>query len=686
MDESVRFATLDGLWEVGGTARARGIWPEGLACVANKKGPDTSRFILRREPGMPWPDLLPYTPFDVLKNGRVIFEGFTDDSPEEDDYSIAVQGLGWQHHLDHDTYQKAYVHAKLTEWRDTRSVPTATLGATGFCAVGQVNTGEGAIQLSYPNASIQKTNQQVGAYLDLGPTSTAKRVVLTWEAWAAGGANQKFTVRGYDTPDATGAFDTIFDAATAVGPTTTAATLTTARRYIHVILYYAGADGVAAGADVFVKITSALVFADTAYESGNASILKADVILKDALIYAPLIDGEQSGIEAQTFNFPEFAMTDDRTPGEVGDALDAVTNGIRKIQQPGRRPILKAVPTVPILRAGPWEGSTFKDSSKNSGREIYNKAIARGTGPAGEQMRIERYAGQQASALGDFIDVFSNPSFDTNTTGWTVGGGVATFVRDTGIFDSTPASGKWGFDAGVISSVTTTLSGTFKKNVAYRLTFRYRRTDLTKRIEVLFGDLVAGGDYVLQEVLLTDPVAAFYTVTVVWVPKADKTGVKAQLVERPQTPPIGGSAYIDSFAMEIVRPTLVDRRTFVRTKVHSMSQAINTAVGQQIADTFLQTHKRAPLKGELNVTGRGGVRRYLGDAAVEPAELLLYTGELIHLSDQIDPDLGTIGRDGVIAAVTYNGDDETATVAIDNQRDNFEAAVERYQVVAGAGR
>ena len=301
-------------------------------------------------------------------------------------------------------------------------------------------------------------------------------------------------------------------------------------------------------------------------------------------------------------------------------------------------------------------------------------------------MRIERYAGQQPGVVGDRLAGPSNPSFDTNMAGWTVVGTLPT--RSTTNFHSTPASARINVAP---SGMYTDVAGTFKRGVAYRLTF-YVSNDLpmvpSEVLRTLFGagfDAAgAGGEKVEDLFSLPTGGSFFNTRQLLWVPKADYATARIW-TSLPAIGP-GNLIYLDDYAMEVVRPTIVDRRGFVRSKTHSMSQAINDAVGQQIDDTFLQTHKRAPLKGDLNVTGRGGVRRYLGDAAVDPAELLLYTGELIHLADQIDPDLGTIGRDGVIAAVTYNGDDETANVAIDNQRDNFEAAVERYQVVAGAGR
>jgi hypothetical protein len=60
--------------------------------------------------------------------------------------------------------------------------------------------------------------------------------------------------------------------------------------------------------------------------------------------------------------------------------------------------------------------------SANSGEEIYNRCIVEGTGRDGQPLQVERYAGQQPGAVA-FSEVvpspsFSNPSFDTNTTGW----------------------------------------------------------------------------------------------------------------------------------------------------------------------------------------------------------------------------------------------------------------------------
>lgn len=687
MDETVLFQTLDGLWEVGGAGRARGIWPEALVAVANRKGPDTCRFVIRREPGMPWPDLRAYTPVDVKKNGRVIWEGFVDDTPEEDDYSVAVQCLGLQHDLDHQSYDRKYVHTRLADWRDQRTFLDASLA--NFKAAGQVSNEGGAIQLAFPNGAALTTNSGVGVTLDLGPGSTGKRIVVEWEH-SANDAGCTLFARGHDgeNPLAAGTFADAFSFAITGATTGTAAgTFATARRYITLFLWRNAAG--TPGADIWLKLRAVRVFADAAYESGGVSVLTGDVILRDALTYAPLIDGDQSGIEPQTFPFPEFAPTDDRTPGEIADAVNAAHDNVLKIQQPGRRPIFRAQPAVPILRAGPWPGSAFKDSSRNSGREIYNKAVVRGQGPAGEQLRIERDA---ASPTTSGAPQPSNPTAQTDTAGWSTLGGPP--VRDTSIFDTSPASFRVDIPGGaspafnVMWQALPLIPGT-KFRAMVRARGGATVTLVGLELAVYRGDIMHTEDVAAAAEHPNPDESVWATLVTPWFRAAElPAGQNYELRGRVEN--VGGvatSGWFDDFWIETIdEPTIIDRRGFTRSKAHSMTQAINAAIGDQIAERFLATKARSPLKGELTVTGRGGVRRYLGDAAVEPAELLLYTNELVHLADQIDPDLGTIGRDGVIAAVTYNGDDERADVAIDNQRDNFEAVVERYQVVAGAGR
>jgi hypothetical protein len=85
----------------------------------------------------------------------------------------------------------------------------------------------------------------------------------------------------------------------------------------------------------------------------------------------------------------------------------------------------------------------------------------------------------------------------------------------------------------------------------------------------------------------------------------------------------------------------------------------------------------------LSVSSPGGVRHLTSASPVHPHRLLLHTQQLVRLTDRVDPDTGALGRDGRIAAVSYNHDSETAEVSIDNERGNFDALLARLGVLRG---
>jgi hypothetical protein len=135
----VRLEALDGVWETCGVDRLRGLHPQGIQPTWNDWGPDGLSFQLHRDPGAIYPDLSAFTPCEVEIGGRVIWDGRVRETPS-DDNAISVQGLGWQYHLDDDTYERVYVHTRLTDWQDLRSYLGCRLD---FCTqAGFVETGE----------------------------------------------------------------------------------------------------------------------------------------------------------------------------------------------------------------------------------------------------------------------------------------------------------------------------------------------------------------------------------------------------------------------------------------------------------------------------------------------------------------------------------------------------------------
>ena len=141
--------------------------------------------------------------------------------------------------------------------------------------------------------------------------------------------------------------------------------------------------------------------------------------------------------------------------------------------------------------------------------------------------------------------------------------------------------------------------------------------------------------------------------------------------------------WVDSLQLLSARPTLVDRRGFVRTKVLSINQAMTDLVAQQMADVWLRAHSAPPFVGDLTSQGRA-LRGYLDGRGVHAFAVGEMAGELVHFPNDIDPQTGHVGRDGVIAGVTYDGDSEQAQVSIDSSREDFDALVERYGIASGS--
>lgn len=675
MDEVIRLEALDGVVELAGAERSRGVWPEGLQCTANEKGPDTARFTVRRDPGVPAPDLLAFTPVEIEKHGLVAWEGFVWDTPGGDEHSIDVECRGWQYHGDDDTFQRVWVHSKMSEWRDQRSFLGSDLAV--YPAGSQVEVGDGGIVLAWP-ANVSAPALRAGVTLDLGPTAVgAMRVYVEYEC-TTGDANGLLRINGTDTEsEASMATDAAEKALSAGSPSTHSKTFSAPRRYVH--LSYRRTSAFTFGSDVYVRIKAVRVFTDAAYESGGQSVLTSSDVIKDALPYCPLWSQDTSGIDTVSFAHPHMAMTDERTPNSVFDVANSVHNYLFKLA-PGRRVRFKPQPTVPLLKVGAWGGDAFRPASKSAGEDIFNRAVISAIGPDGSPVKVQRYAGQQPGVAFEEVATPSapNPSFASNATNWTAFGGAAV-ARSTSSFDSTPASGLVTGGVGE-SGVETTFTGTFEAGITYALGLAWMSVPSFGSSagfeHMRFG---VADDYVS----LLGPVGpltggVWYPVTMLWLPRKTVSGVKLTFFTW------GTSMGIDSLRVLVGRPTLVDRRGFRRTRSVSSNQAATTPIAQQIADATLQAAMRTPLKGSLPITGRGDVRRFLTDESVDPFELLLYTGEVVHVADEIDPDTGALGRDGKVANVSYSSEEESAQVTIDSARDNLAAVLERYAVVAGS--
>ncbi|MGH2878957.1 MAG: hypothetical protein ACRDK4_05035 [Solirubrobacteraceae bacterium] len=676
---TVRLQALSGTWETCGADRAISVDPESLTLTANPWGSDKASFDLHRAPDATWPDIGAFTPVEVEIGGVVVWKGRVNDTPLKlgAERVVNVQCEGWQYHLDDDTYQANYVHSKLTDWKDIRSNLEAVL--TNWPAAPQVQSGKGSIVLSLPNESAIGINQGFGVILDLGEAA-AKTIVVQFGTISVTPAIFLLWCRGSDEPEPHGAGETgFFIRPEEHSEGTVSITFTTPRRYVSFYMYRE-VGAFTAASDQTVKITGISIFGSSSYEAANASILKASAVIPDALSKATmLLSSDHSQIQSTSFNIPDLDISKQTTPREAINAVNAYHNWITKLDMLERL-VFAPRPTDPLLEIGAWSGADIEDASANSGAEIYSRAIAEATGADGSPVVVERTAAQQPGALPVAISspAAVNPSFATNTEGWTASSGILT--RDTTKFNSAPASGKL-----VVSSssawLLANISGTFKAGTTYAITFM-RLCEPPINLEVVL--IVPGWGPALASATEYVPAGgAWKPTTITWTPATDTTGVELAIFAN-FYPSGAGTLRVDDVTITSLQRTIPERRGFRRTKVIQVNSAITAAEGNQLCNIFLQGHMTTPFKGGAKVAP-GGVRTVLGGQQVHPSRLLTHSQELIRLSHLIDPDTGGVGRDGMIANVTYTHKDQGAQVDLDENRTNFDALLARLAVVQGVG-
>jgi hypothetical protein len=692
---TVRFLALDGFWEVPGVDRDLGVWADDLITEGDRWGASKATFTLYRDPFYVWPDLRAFNKVEIETDTRC-FSGQISGTPARsgDDRQIAVQIRGSQFHLDDDQYERIYVHNKLPDYRDARSFLGQNLIApNGYIAAGNVQASDGVLLLGFPNGASLVNFVKAGAILDLG-VSAGKRVVITWDSSNNDGTNSRLDVYGYDAEDTSGAPGVTADSASvqvlnnAAASGTSSVTFNTARRYILIACENNGTALRALAADIWFRIKTIQVFADTTYESGNASNLKAPVVIKDALASATvLLSSDVSQIDPAntvTTNLPALAPDEPKTPREIWEIVNAYHDYRSQIDV-FDRPVFLPKPSAPIFEVGDWwpvDGQADDGDAEN----VYNRAIAVGRTPDGTPLRANRATGDTDSARRRALTspAPNNPSFDINTTSWSVtgGGAAGTLTRDTTTFDSTPASGKWSSAGrGGNDAINETFAGsTFKAGTRYILTFA-AKASVSTAATLRFYDPTQPGVSINQVAVTIG--TGFAGFEIAWTPPVDSLAANVQFSML-----AGGSAadiWVDSLRVMVPTPTLVDRQGFRRTMRLPISTPLpkDLVLANQLDDVWLADHKTIPFKGDYTVY-EGAVRTVLTGETV-PLELLpIRTMELLRFNDRQDPDTGGQGRDGRIVAAKWIHKEDRAEVTIDNSRSNYATLTTRLDAFLGS--
>lgn len=674
VDVTVRLQALDGTWETCGADRAIKVDPESLQASANEWGSDKASFNLHRSVIAIWPDIGAFSPVEIEVGGVVVWEGRTGETPIRSgaEQVINVQCAGWQYHLDDDVYQRVYVHAKLSDWKDIRSNTACDL--TKKTTSTSIANDQGSVSITLPQGAVRAAGTGGGVFLDLGQNGAAARVVVSWAHSNNDGSSTLIACFANSVAE----LSTMAASANIVtlnaSPTGTAAFNGGAFRYVGLFLIDNAGAALTPGADIWVKLTAVSVFASAVYESGNASVLKASTVARDAVERATLLlASDLSQVQATTFAIPDFALSKASTPREAIEAANAYHNWIAKLKS-GKRVAYEPRPTAASLEIGAWSGADIEDASANNGAEIYNRAIVEATGADGSPLSVERSSANQPGNT--FRSITSpaadNPSFAVDASTWSSVGAGSSITRETGVFNTTPASGKWIKTAGAVLGETFT--GTFIAGQQYAATI-FIRPGVTSTYEVRLGTPTDYGRRLIGVIAA----GAFAGVRVSWIPAASSSSVSLTVIANG-----AGTDFVDDVSLAVVRPTLVDRRGFRRTKVIQMSSAITPVEGEQLADTFLRAHMTTPFKGSASVPP-GGVRTVIGGQPVHPSTLLLRTQELLRLSHLTDPDTGGIARDGTVAECVYTHKDQKTAVTLDDKRQSFDALLARLAVVQSVG-
>lgn len=670
LEHTIRLQALDGTWETVGVDRYRGIAAEAIQLASNAYGSDTASFTLKRDNTALHTDLAAWTPCEVEVGGVLVWSGRVKETPASAaEMSISVQGEGWQYHLDDDAYARSYIHSNLTDWQDYRAFLAADL--TTYRTAANVSSGAGVISMGWPSGTVTTATDRVGVMLDLGQAD-AKRVIFTWDS-SNNFAGSTCQVFGADDSALTGVENGTSFAMNSGASGSTATTFTTTHRFILVRVIAAVGT---LSQDVFLRLKSIQTFRDTTYESGGVSALKATAIIKDSLAFAPLLASDTSKVDpagSVVFTIPDFDFgKGPRTVRETWDAANSYHNYQTSVDV-YKRPVFRPLPAVPLFEAGSWPGCLFDDASMNSGDEIFNKAIGQGNDPGGLGLIVSRTTGNVGTyPLTASLGQASNPSFDAATTGWTATG-ATNITRDTGVFNSSPASGRWDKAGAVIPNVlgptlTFATTGTFLANVTYTMTWMERVDTAGGRLTVTINGVDLGINFT---------VAAANTWTQMSLTFTSATNLVAPTFAFAFATNVASKFYFDDIQFTAPQPTLADRRGFSRTKILQVDSTTTAAALSQLCDTFLGAHKTTPFKGSLTAFPSNGVRMLLGGAPVHPALLLINTGELMRFSDRVDPDTGNAGRDGRLATVAYSGDTQQSVVAVDSSRDNFAVLLTR---------
>lgn len=394
LDMSVKAEVLGGTWETFGVDRVVQVLPESLVCSANEWGPDKASFVLRRSPWAAWPDLQPYTPVEIEIGGVKVWEGRTNGTPLKAgaEQQVSVQCEGWQYHLDDNLYQRTYVHASLTDFRDSRSFPGVSLST--YLASGTVEASQGQLVFSYPKGSVAAHGACLGATIDLGETAAgAVAIAINTELTGVTGGLFKFYAiahNGFNVGELWGEredFSAISNAEMVTG--SYYGTVASPRRYVSLLVYREGAEETRPS-DLTFALTAVSIFTGGFHTGAGVSTLKATEVAVDALERATTFisrDHSQVNTASDLLALVALVMLNGRSAREMIETVNALHDWTTKLDL-ARRLVFAPRPSAPQLEIGSWSGEEIEDTSAGEGSEIFDSVTVEGIEANGTPLSV----------------------------------------------------------------------------------------------------------------------------------------------------------------------------------------------------------------------------------------------------------------------------------------------------------
>lgn len=716
----LRIQPVDGQWQTLGRGTLIHSAPRGIAPSWNVRGPDALSFDLDVDPVRSSIELREFTPVEYHPDGDdPIWSGFVYDSPRSRT-GLSVSCRGWQYAGDHDAHASMYVHGALSELKDTRGYSADPTQLGTFVTPPQVITDGGFVTLVWPKGVPIDPTNCVGVTLDQGPDPDgwATDYDLEGVGIATGiTSNLNMIVRCHDNMDkfiaAQGAASgtDYHDPVNAVGSYPAGGWGGTQsignhppRRYWSIILQRNAAAPVITvnASDWGFQIKVFNLYRDPAYRNASlsASALRADHVFTREAARVPQWSTDTSRISTVSFVIPAMgAVREDQTPNEMlarADSYHRFKYGVDALA----RVYFEPQPAVPDLIVNTRDpGVDYKDTSHNSGAEVYNKVIVTGTSGSGEPLRVVRASASLPTA--DRIPAVGitipNASADVDDAWWLKTGSApvdaSTLTRDTTVFQSAPASVR--IDApgssGTLFEWYQKVAGTFRAGLLYETTV-WIRTQLAgqagKYLTLSFGSF--GYDNATVSIP-TDSgywsATAWQPITVQWTPKFDVVSTTDPLDTQAVQVRVGAltgiatatSTWVDDLAITQGVASMPDRRGFMKSKTLEVQAPTDPAAMTLLGDVWLNQHLRPPFKGTLDLSAavvKAGGRR------LHPREVAARAGDLIRLADVVDPYTGAKGRDAIMASGSAS-ERSSASIALDDDRSSFEALMSRMQVVQG---